>query len=183
MVTAVSGAPGSESAQPTIRETIVLVRWVFIIACAYIMLFSEGQENYLGLAPAVIALFLASNLLVGRLSPETVATQGFRVGVGLLDTVLISATLVLAGQLSVEILLLFLAIMVMTIAGLELAVIARLTIVLSLGDVLLVWLTGSDSVWRSSMLLRVPFLLTAALLYGSLAEAKGLQIAGRNPAG
>jgi hypothetical protein len=161
----------ASSSKAGVRETIVMVRWVLIIACAYLILFSEGGAGATNIGLLLIAAFLASNLLAGRLPQDYFATREFKVGIAAVDTVFITVSVYLAHQLSVEVLLLFLAVVVLAAAGLELAVIARLTLMLSLADVVLVWLTGSEPVWRTSMLLRVPFLLSAGLVYGALVEA------------
>jgi hypothetical protein len=116
-------------------------------------------------------VFLASNLVVGRLPGASLATREFKIGIAVFDTALIASSLYLAQQLSVEVLLLFLAVVVLAAAGLELGVIARITLLVSVADVVLMWLTSREPIWRSSMLLRVPFLLSAGLLYGALVEA------------
>jgi hypothetical protein len=161
-------APGGKA---SLRETIVMVRWVLIIACAYLILFSDGGAGATNTGLVVIAAFLASNLLAGRLPQEYFATRSLKVGIAAVDTVFITVSVYLAHQFSVEVLMLLLAVVVLASAGLELAVIARLTLVLSVADVVLVWLTGSAPVWRTSMLLRVPFLLSVSLVYGALVEA------------
>ncbi|MBP1688541.1 MAG: hypothetical protein H6Q33_4684 [Deltaproteobacteria bacterium] len=159
------------AAGANLRQTIVMVRWALLITCSYLILFSEGGAGASGAGPLLIAVFLASNLVVGRLPSERLATREFKIGIAVLDTVLISSALYLAQQLSAEVLLLFLAVVVLAAAGLELGVIARITLLVSVADVLLIWLTSNQSIWRSSMLLRVPFLLSAGLLYGALVEA------------
>jgi len=159
------------AAGANLRQTIVMVRWALLITCSYLILFSEGGAGASGAGPLLIAVFLASNLVVGRLPSERLATREFKIGIAVLDTVLISSALYLAQQLSAEVLLLFLAVVVLAAAGLELVVIARITLLVSVADVLLIWLTSNQSIWRSSMLLRVPFLLSAGLLYGALVEA------------
>src|SRR5262249_43390725 len=80
------------SANHSLRATIVLIRWVLIIACSYLILFSDGA-NAVGLGPLVIVLFLASNLLVGRMPEERFATREFKLGVAALDTMFIAASL------------------------------------------------------------------------------------------
>ena len=159
------------AAGANLRQTIVMVRWALLITCSYLICFSEGGAGATGAGPLLIAVFLASNLVVGRLPSERLATREFKIGIAVLDTVLISSALYLAQQLSAEVLLLFLAVVVLAAAGLELGVIARITLLVSVADVLLIWLTSNQSIWRSSMLLRVPFLLSAGLLYGALVEA------------
>jgi len=148
-----------------------MVRWALIISCGYLLLFSEGAAGVHGLGLVMIATFLGSNLLVGRLPQDFLSTREFKVGIAAFDTVLIASSLYLAQQLSVEILLLFLAVVVLAAVGLELAVIARITLALATADLLLGWLTGNQLGWRTSVLLRAPFLLSAALVYGALVEA------------
>lgn len=154
-----------------VREVIIMVRWVLIIACGYLILFSENAPANPTAGPFVVAVFLASNLVLGRLPQERFGTRGFKVGIALLDTLLIAVSLYLANQLSAEMLMLFIAVVILAAAGLELGVIARITLALSVADVILVWLTGSQPAWRTSMLLRVPFLLSVGLVYGALVEA------------
>ncbi len=158
-------------ADTNVRETIIMVRWVLITACGYLILFSDHAPLNPVAGPIVVAAFLASNLLLGRLPREQFGTRGFKIAIGAVDTVLIAISLYLGDQFSVEMLMLFLAVVVLAAAGLEIGVIARITLALSVADVALVWLTGNELAWRSSMLLRVPFLLSAGLVYGALVEA------------
>ncbi len=157
--------------ETNVRENIIMVRWVLITACGYLILFSDHAPLNPVAGPIVVAAFLASNLLLGRLPRERFGTRGFKVAIGAVDTLLIATALYLGQQLSVEMLMLFLAVVVLAAAGLEIGVIARITLALSVADIALVWLTGSELAWRSSMLLRIPFLLSAGLVYGALVEA------------
>jgi len=152
------------------RSTVVMVRWALIIACAYMVVFSETRSGARGLGPLVIVAFLASNLIVGRLPMTLVGTSRFSFSIAVLDTVLIGASLYFAGQVSVELVVLFLGVLVLTIAGFRLGVIAVLTIGLAAASLLMTGLAGSHPLLRSSMLLRVPFLLSAAMVYAWLAE-------------
>ena len=157
------------------RDVIVMVRWALIIACAYLILFSDKSSGALGLSPLVIAVFLGSNLVVGRLQPEVVGTQRFNISIAVLDTVLIGASLFFAGQLSVELVVLCLGILFLAVAGLSLGVITTLTLGMTLAYMLMVWVAGTESLLRSSMLLRVPFVLCAAIVFGWLTDAGGLR--------
>ena len=151
------------------RDMIVTVRWALIVACAYLVLFGEGPGGKV-LGPLAVVAYLLSNLMVGRLRPETVDTQQFKVVIALLDSVFIALSLYLAGQLQLELVLLCLGILVLAIAGLRLSVIAGATLAMTGAYVVVVWLAGGESIWRSSMLLRVPFLLCAALVYAWVTE-------------
>lgn len=162
---------------PGRRETIVMVRWALIIACSYLILFSEGSKGALGVGPLVVAVFLASNLVIGRLSPEVVETQQFNIAVVLMDTLLIGTSLYFAGQIAL--IVLCLGVLFLAVAGLSLSAIAAATLGMSLAYMVIVWATGSEALWRSNMLLRVPFLLCAAIVYAWATDAKRAREAGR----
>lgn len=152
------------------RDTIVMVRWALIITCAYLVLFSENSRGAAGLAPLVIVAFLASNLIIGRLPARALTWPAFHISVATLDTVLIGLSLYCAGQLSPELVVLLLGVLVLAIAGIRLGVIAVLTVGLAAASLLMVSVNGSEPLRHSSMLLRVPFLLAAAVAYAWLAE-------------
>jgi K+-sensing histidine kinase KdpD len=152
------------------RGTIVMVRWALTITCAYLVLFSDQAWGTAGLAPLVIVTFLASNLIIGRLPAQTIASSSFNVTVAALDTVLIGLSLFCAGQLSVELVVLLLGVLVLAIAGIRLGIIAALTIGMAGLSLVMVSVNGSEPLHHTSMLLRVPFLLAAAMTYAWLAE-------------
>ena len=150
------------------RHIIVTSRWALILGCAYLILFSEGSSQPTGLM--IIAIFLASNFFLGRMEMTGVTPQRFSIGIAVLDTMLIAVSLYLAGQLNVELLVLFLGVLVLSIAGMPLWIIATVTLGMSMTYWAMVWVAGNNSAWQSSTLLRAPFLLGAALAYASLTE-------------
>jgi hypothetical protein len=152
------------------RDTIVMVRWALTITCAYLVLFNEQPRGAVGLAALVIVTFLASNLVIGRLPARSVESPQFSLAVAALDSALIGLSLYGAGQLSVELVVLLLGVLVLAIAGIRLGIIAALTVGLAAVSVALVSLNGSEPFRHSSILLRVPFLLAAAVAYAWLAE-------------
>jgi len=155
------------------RDTIVLVRWALILTCAYLMLLGRATAGPSWLAPILVAAFLGSNLLLGRMPRENFGRQSFKVAVAIMDTLFIAASLYVAQQLSVELLLLCLGVLVMAIAGLSLGVIAGVTIGMTVVSLLVNWTMGSEVVLHTSLLLRVPFLLGAALVFALLVEGGG----------
>ena len=149
-------------AQEKQRETIVMVRWALILTCAYLMLLGRSTAGPSWLGPLLVAAYLGSNLAVGRMARANVSRQSFKIGVAVLDTCFITASLWIAQQLSVELLLLCLGVLILAIAGLSLGVIAGVTIALSVVSLVVTWFGGGQMIWQSSLLLRVPFLLAAA---------------------
>jgi hypothetical protein len=153
------------------RETIRTVRWALVIACAYLVLFSNQTSQSFGIGGIVVALFLASNLVLGRIPARIVGTPQFNVGLALTDAVLIGASLYFAAQLSVELVVLCLGVLVLAIAGLSPGAIALGTVAMAMCYLIIVWAAGTEPLWRSSILLRGPFLLSAAIVYAWLVDA------------
>ena len=151
------------------RQLVVTARWALIFGCAYLILFGNRPVGPGGLA--IIALFLGSNLLLGRLRLQGVGQQTFAVSIGAMDTLLIVASLYLGGQLNPELLVLFLGVLVLAIAGLPLWCIGAVTVSMSAVYLAIVWGVGG-SIAQREMLLRAPFLLGAALGYASLMESR-----------
>lgn len=163
------------------RETIVMVRWALILTCAYLMLLGRDTGGPTWLGPLLVAVFLGSNLVVGRMARSYFGLQTFKIGVALMDTCFIAASLWAAHQLSVELLLLCLGVLVMAIAGLSLGIIAGVTMTLSIASLAVAWLGGNQIVWQSAVLLRVPLLLGAALVFALLVEGQGAKRAVARP--
>jgi hypothetical protein len=156
------------------RELIVTARWALIFGCAYLILF--GQAGLQPASLAVIAILLGSNVLLGRLPMKQVGQPGFALCIATADTVLIGLSLYLAGQVDVELLVLFLGVLILAIAGLPLWGIAVATLGMGVIYLAMVWGASGALVWQWSTLLRPPFLLGAALAYASLVEScKGEQ--------
>lgn len=156
--------------EPTRLQTILHVQWALAIACAYLILFGRESGDPHGLGPLAVAGFLATNLLVGRCTPAMAEHPLFGLVLGAVDTLLIVGSLYIANQLSVELVLLCLGILVLAIAGLRIGPIALATLGLTSAYLGIVWFTGDASLWRSSVLLRVPLLFTAAIVYAWLVE-------------
>ncbi len=166
-----TSAPGAER-----RQTIVMVRSALIFACAYLILFSNHATSMPALGLLVIAAFLASNLVVGRLRTEVIGTQPFNFAIATMDTVFIALSLYSSGQTSVQLIVLLLGVLVLAIAGLRFGVIAIGTLAITGTYLLMLWVGGGAGVLtRSSMLLQVPFLLCAAMVYGWVTEAARMQ--------
>lgn len=153
--------------------TILHVQWALAIACAYLVLFGHESGDPQGLGPLVVVGFLATNLILGRQRPELAETPLFGIALAAVDAVLIATSLYVAGQLSVELVLLCLGILVLAIAGLRTGPIAVATLALTAVYLAIVWFTGDGTLWRSSVLLRVPLLFSAAIVYAWLVEVGG----------
>jgi hypothetical protein len=164
----VAGAePSSDQSR---LATILHVQWALAIACSYLVLFGRESGDPNGFGPIVVAGFLAVNLVVGRLPLAIVQRPLFGGALAVIDTLLVVASLYVAGQLSVELMLLCVGILMMAIAGMHTGPIAVATLALTTVYLGVVWYTGGTTLWRSSVLLRVPLLFTASMVYAWLVE-------------
>jgi hypothetical protein len=164
----VAGAePSSDQSRLT---TILHVQWALAIACSYLVLFGRESGDPNGVGPIVVAGFLAVNLVVGRMPPAIVQRPLFGGALAVIDTLLVVASLYVAGQLSVELVLLCVGILMMAVAGMHTGPIALATLALTTVYLSVVWYTGGTTLWRSSVLLRVPLLFTASMVYAWLVE-------------
>ncbi len=150
--------------------TLMHVQWAFALACAYLVLFNENAVWTLSGALLIVGLF-GLNLVLGRLEPAWLTSSVFTIGLALVDIVLVAACLFVADQLTIEIGLLCLGVIVLSIAGLRIGTIAVVTLAMMVLYLITVWMTGSETFLKSSVLLRVPLLFTSAIVFAWLVEA------------
>jgi len=151
------------------HNAIIHIQWALALACAYLLLFNE-QATWSVEGGAIVACLLTVSLVLGRLRPSRTRASRFGVVLGLVDAVLIIASLFVAGQLTMPMVMLCLGVLILAIAGLRVAVIALLTLAMTGIYLLIVWKTGEESFLRSSVLLRVPILFAAAITFAWLVE-------------
>jgi hypothetical protein len=153
-------------------QVVVSARWALIMGCAYLILFSPRGVSPAGLG--VIAVFLASNFFLARQPIGALRSHAFQLSLAAADTVMICAALYVAGEFTIELLVLFLGVLVLAIAGLPSWTIAACTLLMGAAYLTMVWLAGGPAAtWKSGTLLRAPFLLGVALSYAALVDASG----------
>lgn len=152
------------------HRAIIHIQWALALACAYLLLFNEQATWTVEKAVVVVALLTVS-IVLGRIKPARTRADSFGVVLGLTDAILIVASLYVAGQLTPPIVMLCLGVLILSIAGLRVGVIAVLTLLMTGVYLLVVWKTGEESFLRTSVLLRVPILFTSAITFAWLVEA------------
>lgn len=156
-------------------QVLVSARWALIMGCAYLILFSPLGVSPTGLG--VIAIFLASNFFLARTAMSRVKSHSFQLLLAAADTIMICAALYVAGEFTIELLVLFLGVLVLAIAGLPSWTIAACTLLMGGAYLGMVWIAGgAAATWKSGTLLRAPFLLGVALSYAALVDASGARL-------
>jgi signal transduction histidine kinase len=155
-------------------RTFLLLRYVLIIAAAYLFLF-DRETNASAVSLAVIATALLSNVLVSQFSENRLLRP---ITLGLIicfDIGWITLGLWHEGIFGSDIFFLYFLILFLAAVGQNLFLILGASIILSAIDLILfVAPAGAGTtMWTSTSLVRVPFMFIAALFYGYLAEKVG----------
>jgi signal transduction histidine kinase len=151
------------------KKNTIGVQWFATIAIAYLLLFRNGEVSQNPLAYFLLAIALASAIVIQRLPESAFNRPVFCQALMIIDTVLMSTAIYLNNESSWDLLLIF-------FFGILIAAIAENL----LQVVLTCFLLGLTSVFispadlefrlRPDGLLRVSLLFGASILYGYLAE-------------
>lgn len=153
-----------------VREAEALARKQRFLLCRYVLILITGVIGYLQLAEqgspvpitALIALGVASNLFLGTVSPFNFFDANMQAPVLVADTAMVSSVLLVA-RASQEFFLFFFFILIMAAKIENLILLGIAAVVIAFGSMLFADLEAG---WLSPVLMRVPFLLAAALFYG-----------------
>jgi len=153
------------------QRAFLLLRYTLIAATAYLLM----VEDQFALPPVgivvVIALALASNVIIAQLPQRVTQHTSFGIALVLGDTIWITALLLESGRFNAEFFYLYFFVLLLAAIGENLRLIAIGAVAIC-GAYLygLAATGGSWSLWKSPSLIRIPFLFTAAAFYGFLVE-------------
>ena len=149
------------------RQTVVLLRWVLIIAFSYLLLLDAAATAVQPRLVLLIVLALASNLVIGRMPDQWADRRAFDFGVVLFDAAWVTLGLTWAPNVSGDLFLLYFLVMFVAAMGESLETIVGSAFVVSVVyGVTLSFQQGEDFRLTTAALLRVPFLFVVALFYG-----------------
>lgn len=150
-----------------LRE-FVLLRYVLIIAVSYLVIGQGVSAPVSPQAAILVALALASNVMLGSFRPKRLSAVQITGIVVLFDTIGLSISLALIGHVSTE--FFFLYFFVLFFAALSESLVLMLLGVLAASGAYL-WVLAQlrpGSVWTQEHLLQITCLFSAALFYGVL---------------
>jgi signal transduction histidine kinase len=153
----------------TKKRAVLFLRWVVIITASYLVLFDRPGT---GTDPAValfVVVFLMSNLLGAMLPTRAFENLWLRSAFVLFDTAWISFGMMLAGERSSELFLLYFSVLFVAALGESEAMIAGGAALIAL--IYAMFLLRTDSlghILTPGVLLRFPFLFGIATFYGYL---------------
>jgi len=152
-------------------QAVLLLRWVLIIATSYVVLFTQPASEVRFSAALFIALYLASNIVLGSLLPLVQEHRLFDICIVLFDTAAVSIGLALTDGASSDFFLLYFVVMFLGALTERLGVVVGAAVLISAVHMYTVGhFVGYDHLIQDGYILRIPFLLVVALFFGHLVE-------------
>jgi hypothetical protein len=153
-----------------VREAEALARKQRFLLCRYALILVTGVIGYLQLSEhgspvpitALIAIGVASNLFLGTISPFNFFDANMQAPVLVADTAMVSSVLLVA-RASQEFFLFFFFVLIMAAKIENLFLLGAAAVFIAVASL---FFTDLEAGWLSPMLMRVPFMLAAALFYG-----------------
>jgi len=153
------------------KAAIVSLRWLLVIAAAYLMLFT-GQVHNIWVG-TIVVLMLTCNVVISRLPESVVQHAGFDLTVLVIDTVLLSAGLYCTAAISSDFYLLYFFVIFLAGASEKLASVLLGSILASVAYVSVVSMSPhpvSAALVPRDLALRLFFIFGVALFYGVLVD-------------
>ena len=155
-------------------RTFLLLRYVLVIAAAYLFLFG-GQSGASTLSLALIATALLSNVIVSQFSEYRLMRPVILGLIICFDITWIALGVWYQGIFGSDIFFLYFLILFLAAVGQNLFLIISASVVLSVIDLVLFVAPAEaeTTIWTSPALVRIPFMFIASMFYGYLAEKVG----------
>ncbi|HWP59335.1 MAG TPA: HAMP domain-containing sensor histidine kinase [Candidatus Acidoferrales bacterium] len=160
------------SREEDIKKAFLIFRWLLIIVCSTMVVFSEKLLVDMLWAHAFVILILLSNAALHLLPARIVTRQAFYSVIALADIALITLALIISGQTATDFYLLYFLVLIISALSRQMTrvVISTVLVILLYGLTLL--LTGTDQgTIDPVVLLRFPFFFIIALFYGFLVQS------------
>ena len=149
------------------KSTVVLLRWVLIIASSYLMLLDSRTGRVDTRLALLIAVALGSNLLVARIPVPWTESRVFDFAIVVFDASWVTLGLLWAPSVSGDLFLLYFLVIFVAAMGESLPMIVGSAALVSVVyGATLSFQPGGDFRLTTTALLRVPFLFVVALFYG-----------------
>jgi signal transduction histidine kinase len=152
-------------------QTILLLRWVLIVATAYLLLFHQAHLQAPPVISVFLAAYLASNLVVAALLRRIRSHKRLEMGIAVFDAAALSVALFLTKDFSTDFFLLYFVVIFLAALTERLSFLVVIAVAISLLHVSVTM--GALSLrgfLASGALLRVVFLFVVALFFGYLVE-------------
>jgi signal transduction histidine kinase len=145
------------------KGLFLILRYVFIIAASYLLLFHRPDVMVPPIGAAMIAAALASNIFLSFLSPRSLFAWYVEAPVLIGDTLWVSWALHSTGAIGQEFFLLYFFVLFLAASGESLLMVVLGTTAVTVANV---YLVAEQSVLAPTYLLRIVFFFSVAMFYG-----------------
>ena len=151
-----------EHVTPT-KSTVILIRWTVVIICAYLIIHRVESTISGDLLNLLVALYMGTNVALYSIKEEMFRRPAFHSSLLVLDTFVITISLIVNGKVDSEFFLTFFFLIIICCFFENTKTVAVISILAPLGYAALLFHSGS---YDASALLRFPFLFVVSLFYG-----------------
>lgn len=150
-------------------HAIVLLRWVLIVATAYLVLFTRPLSEVTPGLALFVAGYLASNVLLTEWLPRLRSPAMLEWVVMGVDTVALTTALIISGAGSNDLFVLYFAILFLSALSERLGLVVGAAVLITIANLYTVALyEGIGALLTHRYMLRLPFLFVVALFFGHL---------------
>lgn len=150
------------------KSTIINLRWPLVILCSYLILFSWGGWFDPFMAHGFLLFYILSNVTLYMVDEELFASASFYTPLVLFDTLALTASLTLSGQIGSDFYIAYFLTMILCVICKDLRGLMLIAFLAPL--VYGHFLFQHSQVHDPSLYLRVPFPFVVALFYGYFAQ-------------
>lgn len=144
------------------KGLFLLLRYVFIISASYLVIFENPSGRISPAQALMLAMALASNLAVSRISSTKLFSWYVEAPILIADTLWVSWALNTTGTIGQEFFLLYFFVLFLAATGRNLAMVVLGAVMVSVANI---YLVSNGAAWNSHYLLRIAFFMTVAMFY------------------
>lgn len=150
-------------------HTVILLRWVLIVATSYLVLFSRTLAELEPAAALFVAAYLASNVLFTEVVPWVETPTPLEWALIAVDTAALSLAVVLTGSATGDLFVLYFIVLFLSALSERIALVVGGALLVAVAHISTVsHFVGVEVLFLPGYLLRIPFLLVVALFFGHL---------------
>jgi len=160
------------SREEDIKKAFLIFRWLLIIVCATMVIFSQNLLVDVVWAHLFVILIILSNAALHLVPARILTKSSFYSAVAIVDIAVITVGLIMSGQTATDFYLLYFLVLMISALNRQMTrvVISTVLVILLYGLTLL--LTSPDKAEvNPAVLLRFPFFFIIALFYGFLVQS------------
>ena len=151
-----------------VKASVVLIRWPVVIICAYLLLYPSSHVIPQSVLHTLILFYIASNVVLYFVSEERFAYPSFYYPIIILDTVVLTLSLIVNGNVEADFYLTYFLLIIICCIFEDPKILTAVSVFAPLVYTLLLFQSAGSI--HPSVFLRLPFLFVVSLFYGYFAQ-------------